>query len=226
MSRRMNARFPLSALAAILALSSSATAQSTEAAKSEYGLAFGIRSGYAIPFASAYSNSKLSDNIQGMIPIWLDAGFRFSPYVYLGAFFQYGFGILPSNANCSGGVSCSESDVRLGINVHYHFLPSGRVDPWLGIGTGYEWLNASVSGTGGSASGSLRGWEFANVQLGTDFTLSRIAAVGPFVGLTIAEYTTSEVTSGAVSVSAEIPNKTVHLWLMFGVRGQFNINFN
>jgi len=222
----MNTQSPLSTLAAALVVSSSAGAESSSPTKSEYGVAFGVRSGYAIPFAQAASNSNLSDNIQGMIPIWLDAGFRFSPYVYLGAFFQYGFGILPSNTGCTGGVSCSESDVRLGINVHYHFLPSGRVDPWLGIGAGYEWFNVSVSGTGGSAGGSLRGWEFANVQLGTDFTLSRIAAVGPFVALTIAEYTTSEVTSGAVSVSAEIPNKTVHLWLMFGVRGQFNINFN
>ena len=213
----MTTRFPLGALVAFLALSSSAGAQSNQAAKSEYGLAFGLRSGYAIPFASAYSNSKLSDNIQGMIPIWIDAGFRFSPYVYLGAFFQYGFGILPSNANCSGGVSCSESDVRLGINVHYHFLPSGLVDPWLGIGAG---------GTGGSAGASLRGWEFANLQSGTDFKLSRVASIGPFVALTIAEYTTSDASFGGVSVSGEIPNKTVHLWLMLGLRGQFNINFN
>src|SRR5262249_31143389 len=123
MSQRMNMQFRLPALVAALVLSSNAAADSSEATKSEYGLAFGLRTGYAIPMVSAESNSNLSDSITGMVPIWIDAGFRFSPYVYLGAFFQYGFGIVPSNSGCNTtGVSCSESDLRLGANVHYHFV--------------------------------------------------------------------------------------------------------
>ena len=220
----MGARFPLSALAAAVVLSSNAGAESSEATKREYGLAFGLRTGYAIPFGSTSSNSNLSDLVKGMVPIWIDAGFRFSPYVYLGAFFQYGFGIVPSNLNCNGG-SCSESDLRLGVNVHYHFIPSGLVDPWAGIGVGYEWFNVNLNGNP-SGTASVRGWEFVNIQFGTDFKLSRLVSLGPFVAFTISEYTTVSASSGSVSVSADIPNKAIHGWLMFGVRGQFNINLN
>src|SRR5262249_55000727 len=100
-------------------------------ASEEHGLQFGVRSGYAIPLGSAYgpiagqpSTTDFKDEIKGMIPIWADVGYRFNPNWYLGGFFQFGFGLVPSNSECSlAGVSCSENDLRFGLNLHYHFLP-------------------------------------------------------------------------------------------------------
>ncbi len=136
---------------------------------------------------------------------------------------------MPSNSGCNAaGTSCSESDVRLGINGHFHFSPRGPLDPWIGIGAAYEWLNASVSGTGAQPSTgfiSVRGCEFVNAQLGLDVKLVDAVYMGPFVAFSTSQYSTAEVGSGSVSISADVQNKAIHDWLIFGLRGQFNVNF-
>lgn len=200
----------------------------SEAGPDKYGLAFGMRTGYGFPLGTSAQQGNLSDTIKGVVPLWFDAGFRFNPYVYLGAFFQYGFGILPSNASgCNAsGTSCSESDVRLGANVHFHFLANSTVDPWVGLGFGYEWLNLTASQAQGSGFGSLRGFEFVNGQLGLDFKILPTLAIGPFFAFAVGQYSTASVGSGAITISGDIQNKGVHEWLIIGVRTQFNVDLN
>src|SRR5262245_52611991 len=79
------------------------------------GIELGLRVGYGLPLGTAYGvsglpNPKLSDLISGMIPFWADVGYRIDPNWYVGGFFQFGIGLVPSSL-CSG-ITCSENDLR------------------------------------------------------------------------------------------------------------------
>lgn len=184
------------------------------------GVSFGLRAAYAIPLGNAGENFAQSDVIRGMVPVWLDVGYRVNPRVYLGGFFQYGIGIAPSG--CDPPVKCSSiSDLRFGLNVHYHFQPNrGSVDPWAGIGIGYEIINGNLLVPPYlSEHLSARGFEFVNAQFGADFPLSPSLAVGPWLGLTFAQYS-RQSTDG---FSRSIERTALHEWLMLGFRGVFNL---
>jgi hypothetical protein len=157
--------------------------------------------------------------------LWADIGYRFDPNWYVGGFFQFGFGLLPSNDPLCASVSCSINDLRFGLNVHYHFLPAETFDPWVGVGAGYEIVNGSISAPGASLSGSTRGFEFGNVQLGLDFKISPAFGIGPFATVTIAQFVSRSASFNGQDVpgGGGIPNKAIHGWLILGVRGVFDL---
>jgi opacity protein-like surface antigen len=208
-------------------------AASAGAAAQRGAIELGLRVGYAVPFgkegrtASDASDTKLSDDIKGVLPIEIDAGYRINPQVYVGLSFQYGFGFLNTSANpeCGqSGVSCSTSDLRLGVNAQLHLSPGESFDPWLGLGVGYEWLSLDVSASGANASVTGSGFEFANVQVGGDLVAARNLVVGPFIGLSLGEYRSVSTSGAAGSGSQDITSKSLHEWLEFGVRGAFDID--
>ena len=86
----------------------------------------------------------MTDMLTGIVPLWVDLGYRFTPITYGGIYFQHGFGSLntdsgkPESACTSSGVSCSTSDVRVGVELDVHFTPDHAFDPWVGFGTGLE----------------------------------------------------------------------------------------
>lgn len=191
------------------------------------GPEIGVRTGYAIPFGNeaGYSTTSISgqpmgDVFEGQIPIWLDAGYRVLPRLYVGAFGQYGPGLSNNSKTGCGqhGLSCSYNDVMLGIDAHYHFAPGATFDPWAGVGFGYEWanLNAAISGT--PIGGQYRGWQFVNVQLGGDFKVVRGFGLGPFAMFSLGQFDTVGGDAGSVSVTAQ----ELHEWLTFGVRGVYD----
>jgi outer membrane protein W len=227
----------------IACVSSAAFAQSSS------GLALGLRAGYAIPMGkegtvsttngsvSSTSTDKVADDISGMVPIWLDVGYRVNPAVYVGAFFQYGFASVNKDHNptCSQGFSCSAHDIAFGANVHYHILPEGQFDPWVGAGLGYELLTANVSGSasfGGTtvtadATQTLKGFQFLVLEAGGDFKATPAFGVGPFVNFSLGQYSSwsSSVTSGGTTQdeSGDVQDKGMHEWLTIGLRGQYDL---
>lgn len=196
---------------------------SSNARASDGGFSLGLRLGYGIPMGTvvkddAGASISLSDGISGKIPIWLDAGWRFDPSMYLGAYFEYGPAFVK---DCPAGIDCSASDVRLGVNFLYHFAPAASFDPWIGLGIGYEWLNLSVAGI----DAGYGGWEYVNVQLGGDFAVGAGFALGPYVVFGLGQYGSVSATVGGQSASASIPsgNQALHEWLQFGLKGTFNL---
>ncbi len=208
-----------------------ATGTSDQGAGFEHGFSLGARLGYGIPLGSLQQNDNLSDETSGMLPIWIDAGYLFTPNIFVGLYFQYGFAFISNNAfggmACSmSGVSCSGHDIRLGGEFHYHILPQGPFDPWVGAGIGYEWASESASVMNVSASQSVDGFEFFNLQAGGDYKVSPTFGVGPFLAFTFAQFSnynqdTSQI--GGAMTSGSITNKTLHEWLMIGARAVFDI---
>jgi outer membrane protein W len=226
-------RFAIIAAGALAASAVVLSGNTARADATPTGIEVGLRSGYAIPMGDAQGGSpsvSLSDTISGVIPIWVDAGYRLNPNMMVGAFFQYGIAIINSKAEGGGcgqsGVSCSGSDMMFGAQFHYHLMPDQTIDPWAGVGVGYEIANASVSQNGTSlGSTSLSGFQFFNLQIGGDYKVMPNLGVGPFVMFSLGQYSNCSTTPAGGS-SANCPNyqSGTHEWLTFGIRGAYDIN--
>src|SRR5205814_1347147 len=144
------------------------------------------------------SSGDLSDAVTGMIPVWIDVGYRLNPNLFIGGFFQYGFGIVNKDKNPGCG-SCSAHDIAFGADVHYHILPAASFDPWVGAGIGYEIFGFSSSSSvpllgNVDLSTSLSGLQFLTLQAGGDFKVTPDFAVGPFVNFALGQYSSASVT--------------------------------
>ncbi|HNS95984.1 MAG TPA: hypothetical protein PKL73_03465 [Polyangiaceae bacterium] len=169
----------------------------------------------------AVKDAKLSDSVSGQIPIWLDVGYRIDESLFVGAYGQYGITMVK---DCPDGVDCSASDIRFGVQGHYHFMPGESFDVWAGLGIGYEMLSSSAKAGGHEASSTLSGFEFANLQVGGDFQVAEGMGVGPFVSFSLGQYgkVKAEV-PGAGTSDGDIEDKGMHQWLLLGVRGSFQL---
>lgn len=255
MSRTHRARLgPGLAAVGIAALActapSVASAQSSAEAPEPYrptshvastGVQVGARLGYAAGAGSVYSGLGVADASVGTLPVIADLGWRALPELYVGAYGQFAPVMLRENPqSCPQGFSCAAQNWRIGLQVDYHFLPRTRLDPYVGIGGGYEILRTHVSGTTtiplpqGPAPGQVdstvvdRGWEFANLTLGFDWRASKAIGVGPFATATLARYNVREgdrtvTVAGNVVPSAQEPiDHATHAQFLFGIRGTFN----
>jgi hypothetical protein len=186
------------------------------------GLDLGLRLGYGIPMGSSAKDVKMSDHVDGQIPIWIDAGYRFTPNIMAGAYFSYGFMGLK---DCPSGADCSAHDMRLGLQGQYRIMPGEFVDPWVGVGIGLEWLGSSVSGGGQTVSTTASGTEFLDLQGGADFKVADMLTVGPFLSLSLAQYNglSTSCPAGLQCADGDIHDKALHEWLILGVRGVFGI---
>jgi outer membrane protein W len=206
------------------------------------GFELGARLGYGIPMGKAVDDpdGALSTGIKGMIPLQLDLGYRVIPNLTVGGYVMYGFGLNGDDtqatcdlAQASGAdASCSTSDVRLGIQAHYHIAPTKKTDPWVGAGFGYEWLSlgfdASLGGTSVKATSTTKGFEFLNLQGGVDFRAAPGFGIGPFLSFSLAQFgsfggSCSGACTGITIANGDITNKALHQWLLLGVRGSFLI---
>lgn len=200
-------------------------------------LELGLRTGYGLPFgkATGAATADLNEAIAGQVPLWLDLGARLNHRFYVGGYLAYGIGILGSTLadQCDLGesqgfdVSCSAHDWRFGAQFQYHIGDLAQPHGWLGAGVGYEIVGYSVSVTQGSqevtVSASAGGWEFVNLQAGLDIPLTEKLALGPFATFTVAQYedTSSECSGSCTGITdqdASIEDKSIHNWLLFGLR--------
>jgi outer membrane protein W len=167
----------------------------------------GLRLGYGIPMGDTSKDNKLSDFVSSIIPIWIDAGYMVTPNIMVGLYFQYAL------ANFKDCDDCSGNDMRFGVQGQYHISPAEKINPWLGLGIGYEILSESESDS------SVKGMEFLNLQGGADFALADAIGVGPFVSFSLGQY------SSAKFAGNEVPDfeKAMHQWLVIGAKGTFGL---
>lgn len=186
----------------------------------------GLRAGYGIAMGDAVKDGKMTEVVKGQVPLQLDLGYRVTKEITVGGYFGYGFGVLGSafkDQNCTGGVDCSSSVMRVGVQGSYTFAPVGQLAPWLGVGAGYEWGTLKAEAGGVSVKETFRGIEFLNLQGGADYRLAPKVAVGPFVQLSVGQYSRASITGPGIDQSGSIQDKGVHEWLQFGLRGTFDL---
>jgi hypothetical protein len=230
--------------AALLAASPIRAEEVSAAQRDEPRLHLGLRTGFGLPlgkfadvrnagFADSDVNA-LRDDTHGAIPLWLDAGYRITPHLMLGGYFMFGIVLpkvapaaAPLSGGCPEGVDCSATGVRFGIQAQYAFSPGRFVNPWVGLGLGYEWIRTGLEGELFSnrieASASHSGPELLHVQGGVDLELNRSLALGPFASLSGMQYTTCSTELSGEEVDCEIEDPAWHGWLVFGVRGTLGL---
>jgi hypothetical protein len=191
------------------------------------------RLGYGIPVGDVETHQglggtvddPLGETIMGMVPIGIDAGYRFDPRWFGGLYFAYAPGLLGGALqNACNGISCSVFEMRAGAEVHYHLAPGEPSDPWLGGGFGYEWLRIGASVPFCAASYCSReswasGFELANLQAGFDIRVGSRVHLGPFAAATIAVYSWNDGLPSSNTFGGPAP----HEWVILGVRGTVNL---
>jgi opacity protein-like surface antigen len=225
--------------AGTLAVTFAAAGSARAADATPTGIEVGLRSGFALPLGDLQGGSglggtstKLSDAFNGFIPIWVDAGYRLNPNIYIGAFFQYGIGLVNNSGSTAGqvscttsGVSCTGNNLLFGVDAHYHLMPEGTFDPYGGLGVGYEILSANVSAGGNSGGVSYNGFQFVNFQVGADYKAMPNLGIGPFVMFSLGQFSGCSFSGSASSLgNCTIPQQAMHEYLTFGLRGAYDIN--
>jgi hypothetical protein len=197
----------------------------------KYGRIFaGVRSGYALPFGAISGGWALGEVFDAQVPISIDLGYRVTKNLLVAGYGAYGFGI-PRRASsadtrgCPRGMDCSLHLMRFGLEAEFWIRPDQAINPWIGLGLGYEVMSVAMSGTllgqKVGVTDTLSGFEFARLEAGTDFAATRGVGVGPFVSLAFGRYlgcaTETEGQSGRCTLDAE----RYHEWLTLGLRGAF-----
>ncbi len=222
-ARGVNPRTVL-AIAALVLLPGMALPDSPEETpRRVLGFAVGARVSAAFPMGSVLSDpgtgSLLIDELVAVsIPLQLDVGMTIHRRWFVGAYVQYAWNVLQIG-ECKVGQSCSMTGLRLGLQATYAFRDNGG--PWVGLGTGWEWMFTSFSGPTFSTRLDVAGWEYANFQGGWDVEVSRRWMVGPWVSGSVGEFSSASRKGG--QTDAAIPNKAIHGWLQIGVKGSFSL---
>jgi hypothetical protein len=203
-------------------------------AESGKGPSIGLRFGWGLPLGSRIRRLRVTEpmgpgkEFSGLVPIWFDAGYRFSKLVYVGGYFQYAFLLVPDRGCPAPIADCSAHDVRGGANVHFHFLPDRRIGPWLGAGIGYEASTITFALSDQSATRSNGGFEFVNLQAGVDIRSPSGIRWGPFTSFSFDEYltetqTTPNGSSETYSLSGPNSAPTLHYFAVMGIRAQLDL---
>jgi hypothetical protein len=189
------------------------------------GFQIAARAGAAIPLGDAAKGAALSDGLGAQFAAIVDIGGKIIPQIFLGAY-------LGGNVGATGNETSKQCDkymatcvaftYRIGVQLQYHIIPDGKVDPWIGYGIGYEVSRIAGSTNGQSFSVTLVGPEYGHVLAGVDFRLTRIFGIGPFVDFSFGKYTNdTRVPEPVPGRSTDIADTAMHEWLTFGAKFLF-----
>ncbi len=169
-------------------------------------------------------DGPLGNVVDVSIPLGVSVGYRFNPIVRGNIFFE-GVPLVMDDRACFSGNSCGGADYRLGLDIHLHLAPLRHVDPWLGIGFGYEWLRFDATGCdiSGFCFGErfrYSGWIFPRISAGLDLAASPFSSFGPYIAYTAGQYSNVNTdTAGSMTIH----DRAYHGWLEIGIRGNLNL---
>lgn len=190
----------------------------------EVGFSAAARISVALPVGGILSDPDtgtllISELVALSVPLQLDVGVTLDRRLFLGGYAQWGWNVLQIGG-CQVGESCSLSGLRAGIEAIWSFHAEGNT-PWVGIGTGWEWLFTAYSSTLYRTSLDVSGWEFVNLQAGYDMEVAPRWKVGAFVGGAVGSFSRATLRLDGATKEGPIPDGAVHGWLQVGVKGTF-----
>ena len=221
---RTNAGSLATALLAAALAAPAAAGEPAEPSVPATQFTLGARVSAALPMGSVLSDPGSSplliDELVALsIPLQLDAGATLAGRWFVGAYVQYGWNVLQVG-QCKVGQSCSLTGLRVGVQALFSLRDRGDT-PWVGVGTGYEWLFTRYITAGVTNTLDVGGWEFVSLQAGYDVVVSPGWKVGPWISGSVAEFSRVSLKYDGQTTDGNIPNKAVHGWLQLGVKGTF-----
>jgi len=198
----------------------------------EAQVAIDLKVGYGLPTGDMVALGGVNNDYvgamsqvwSGAVPVEVAGRYRFSPKLSVGVYFQYAPALMAA-WSCSTGLTCSGYDMRAGVEAVYGFLPDRFLNPWVSVGTGWEWTNLHVTDNILTNTVNFSGWEYFNVQAGLDFQLSKTFAIGPYVGYFGGSYTSLSADISGTTESGTIASefRAFHGWIQFGAKGTVNL---
>ncbi|MET0792057.1 MAG: hypothetical protein ABW061_11100 [Polyangiaceae bacterium] len=181
----------------VLILATHAVAE--EGAQRLRPLELGLSSGYSS--VGLRHPGSLDFNSLWAIPLLLDIDYRVSKRWSAGMYGELGF--IHNSAPDVEDVdqTLQGHHYRVGLEAIYHSAPERKVQPWFGIGLGFDALRATyrsrstlppfgsdLPDPGSSSPVRATGFEVGHAQLGIDFAFVPAFAFGPFVGGSVVAY--------------------------------------
>jgi hypothetical protein len=178
-------------------------------------LELGVGAGYAQGVGDIASGRSTLHDVSGPGgAVELDIGYRIMPQLMIGV---YGYGAQYAR----GDVLSDGTDVRsaaAGVQANWHFRPDYRIDPWVGLGTGWKglWLSPDVG-----KNTSLQGLELARVQVGADYRISPEVAITPVLGADVSMFLTEN--GPGLSGYTNISDPRANFTFFGGVAARFDV---
>lgn len=203
------------------------------------GFTAGLRLGVGLPLGKAGEDiltgaeRDLSDLTSWRAPVWVDVGYSPTSALTIGVYAQIGVG--GNGDACTA--DCDWSDVRVGAEAELRFAPGAAVNPWLGVGLGYEWLSyrvlASMDVTNemgevdtvtGRATERFAGPELL-LHGGVDFQVDDALRMGPYASATLSQYVTDsfscQPSTPLCPEDGSLDGPGFHSWIGVGLRGAY-----
>jgi hypothetical protein len=205
------------------------------------GFSAGLRLGVGVPLGKAGENPltgagrDVSDLTPWRAPVWVDIGYALSGALTISGYAQVGVGGIGDD--CIDDDDCDWSDIRVGAEAEWRFAPGAPVNPWLGVGLGWEWLSFRQlvsfqvpDGMGGMMTATGRvsetfGGPELMLQGGIDFQVEDALRIGPYASATVSQYLTDSFSCTPASElcppDGSIDGAAFHSWIGVGLRGAY-----
>lgn len=210
-------------LVAVLAAAPAPTDAAPPAPDDE-GLLFGVRGGWSVPFGDVKPGERMTDLTDGKLPLWLEVGYRFNGVFRSEIYFELAPMTLATP--CPTGAACSAFDVRFGLAFQLHPAPRSWLDPWLGIGFGVEYLQATTPPAGSGPTAWQLSWYGLEVpvEVGLDLALSDVFTLGPYASVAVGQFTSESVRPpGGPTTSGAIDTRATHGWVQAGLKATLKL---
>jgi hypothetical protein len=175
----------------------------------------GVDTGFVQGFGNLYGTKAVSEVAGPGGNVGISLGWRATPlfgFGWHGGLQDYARrGDLPSGTGVRG--------LTTSVEFNFHLAPYMRVDPWLGVGTGYR--NITESPPGPIASGTVHGLEIVKLQGGFDLRPKEMISIGPMLGADL-NYNVWNRGIGT-ETTARISDRRFSTFLYAGVKGRFDV---
>ncbi len=199
------------------------------------GVQGAARVGFASPYGGVRESTpgELSEFVESQIPLQFQLGYVLLPKLYAGGYFGIGFGDVGDSLfdqcqlagdDFAAPYDCTARSYTFGLQAQYRF-GERMLSPWLGAGVGWEILSVTAEDEL-TQTNTLSGFELT-AELGVELAVSRTVALGPYLGVSVAQYLNAsfdcepEVTSLCESRSESIDDAEFHGWFTLGVQLRF-----
>ena len=172
--------------------------------------------------ASDAQGDDLSARYGWQVPVLIDAGFKLQKPWFLGVYGGVGYGRVGSGneaeqACAAEGVDCTTLSYQFGIQAQYHFGASDQLNPWLGLGGGYEIFRQTLSSGPYSEVQQTSGLSLVKLAFGVDYRSS--FGFGPFVEISAGRFqATSTEVNGSEAHEGPVEPGAWHGFLILGAR--------
>ncbi len=187
----------------------------------------GLRLAYGQPAGRMFVGEPIRDAYAGQVLLQGDMGAR-TGGTFVGLFLQAGWLSTKSDGlpACSTSLprptsdSCVAYHYGAGAQVMQHVSPELPIDPWLGLGFGFDITHVDGSRNGVSLRSDNVSSVFAKFEAGLDLG-SDTFALGPFISWSFGTHLQRTYQELGAEKVIEHPTTALHNWLLLGIRGAY-----